>query len=166
MDRTEAYLLVKRQLRQLDSRQRARATEAIMDALATALGKPAEQWATMGLLLQLDLEYTAHNPDRRGVIARQQSEAQGLAPELGAALERCWQPTGVARAPLEHGLALAGWLAEQRGATDLQQALELARGAGDEQSQLLDQALEGLGLTVERTAELAREATARAEAGP
>ena len=126
MDRFSAFLLVRRGLKQRESRNLALATEAIMESLAARVGEPPEQWGVVGLLSQLDVEYSEHNPKARGRTARQQAELEGLDPELAQSLERWCQPDLPEDRPqIEHALVLATALAEAALQRGLSSALEL-----------------------------------------
>jgi len=154
VDRVSAYLALRQLLRLPEHRHQARAAEAIMEALAQHLGQPPDDWAMMGLLLHLDVELAEHNPSARGRIARQQAEAEGLAPALAEALQRCWTEADAA-APLEDALPLAAWLAEHRHASNLGEQLELRLGHGDPLGHRIDQGLQRLGLSSQQAAALA-----------
>jgi predicted hydrolase (HD superfamily) len=177
MDRFSAFLLVRRGLKQRESRNLALATEAIMESLAARVGEPPEQWGVVGLLSQLDVEYSEHNPRARGRTARQQAELEGLAPELAQSLERWRQPGPTEdRTMLEHALVLAAALAEaalERGpgpaleldealAASLGRDLELRRQSGAPDDELKDAALEQLGLSSGEAGHLAVQGLLRA----
>jgi predicted hydrolase (HD superfamily) len=100
LDAFNAYLLVRRFLRQPESRRRARRVAALMEAMAEALpevdpkvdnGKVRDTWSVLGLLSQLDWESAADNPEARGRLAREQAELEGLDADLAKSLEVCWQ---------------------------------------------------------------------------
>jgi predicted hydrolase (HD superfamily) len=176
MDRFTAYLLVRRFLKRPDSRNRALATEAIMEELATTLGPAAgtaeaaglggpapESWGVLGLLSQLDLEYAEHNPDARGVTAREQAVLEGMDPALATMLAS-WSEPGPSAPPVQQALLLADELAGAALAradgdlSGLGRELELRRGGGDPTGERLDQALTALSLDGEQAATLAARA--------
>lgn len=173
MDRFSAYLLVRRHLRRPDSRNQALTVEAVMEQIASHLDQVPHRWGVLGLLSQLDLEYSEQNPGTRGVTARQQAELEGLDPSEAIHLER-WcrhlrQAPGPraadALAPVELGLLLSTILAEhlQPGGSkrSLAHDLELMRGRGDTEGNHLDLTLDQLGIEVEAAAEIMLEALNR-----
>jgi hypothetical protein len=175
MDRFFAYLLVRRHLKRPASRNQALAVEAIMEELAAHLGHPPEQWGIVGLFSQLDLEYAEHNPKARGRVAEEQARLEGLEPELAKSLGRWSNLDADARAPLEHALVLAAWLAEaalayrRRHRTEgdpeqpfseeisapLSQDLELQSQAGDHRGDLLDESLQQLAVSADSVTRVA-----------
>jgi len=170
MDRFTAYLLVRRFLKRPESRNRALATEAIMEELATTLGPAAspapESWGVLGLLSQLDLEYAEHNLDVRGATAREQAVLEGMDPALADVLASGYEPAEGAVA-IQQALLLADELAGaalERGpgqVAGLGRELELRRGNGDPRGDRLDQALTALQLSGEQAAALAARALER-----
>lgn len=159
MDRFRAYLLVRQFLRRPESRGRARATEALMEALAERLDEPVELWATLGLLSLLDVEATEHNPDARGRMARSQAELEGLEPALAEALERWVVAAPEELSRVDHALVLASHLCrELPPPAGLARELALNAGAGDAGGDRLDAALSALSLSPEEAAALAHAA--------
>ena len=57
MDRTEAYNLLKRHMKDPANLNHSRETEVIMRALAKKLGEDVEYWGNLGLLHDIDWEY-------------------------------------------------------------------------------------------------------------
>ncbi len=169
MDRFTAYLLLKKLVRDPETRHRARVAEHAMAQLATELEQDANSWAMMGLLLFLDRPDLQHNTRvARGVVARQQAEVDGLPAELGAALERCWQPVDEPTL-LEDALRLVDWLVEHSGegqAPELARQLHRQRQSGSPDGDRIDEALDRLALANERAVQIARDAVSLAEARP
>jgi hypothetical protein len=184
MDRFSAYLLVRRHIKRPENRNQALVAEAIMEELAARLGQPQGVWGVMGLLSQLDLEYTAQNPAARGRTARQQAELEGLAPEKSAPLEgwcRHLAPPSFEGleelAPPEPTLLEAGLLVstsvaenilgrtpERRAAVEsLAHDLRLTSEQGDALGDALDRALSRLALDPQTVAELSVAALQRIE---
>ena len=169
MDRFAAYLLVRRFLKQPESRNRALAAEAIMEELASevaAAGQQSASWGVLGLLSQLDSEYAEHNPKARGFAARDQAVLEGLDPVLAGHLVSCRDPAHDPSA-LEAALLVADHLAsaalaaERRNAEGLAGELELQRGYGDPNSDLLDRAMSVLQMTGAQAAMVAMRALER-----
>jgi hypothetical protein len=133
VDRFSAFLLLRRFLRRPPCRELALAIEGIMEELAEHC-RPAETatWGVLGLLSQLDLEYSLHNRKAQGATARAQAELEGLDPALARSLEvfRAPRPDG---APAhEDALVLAEVLGRAALGQD-DEALELAvEREGDE----------------------------------
>lgn len=184
MDRFSAYLLVRRHIKRPENRNQALVAEAIMEELAARLGQSQADWGVMGLLSQLDLEYTAQNPAARGRTARQQAELEGLAPEETAPLEswcRHLAPPsfeGLEQlAPpeptlLEAGLLVASTMAEgmlartperRAAAESLAHDLQLMSQQGDALGDALERALSRLALEPQVVAELSVAALGRIE---
>jgi hypothetical protein len=109
MDRFSAYLLLRRFLRRPSSRELALAIEGIMEELADHCAPDqSTEWGILGLLSQLDLEYSARNARVRGATARAQAELEGLAPALARSLESFRGPASSSDArPVEDALVLA-----------------------------------------------------------
>ena len=170
MDRLAAFLLLKRTVRAPAIRRRARVAECLMERLARAVGQPPDDWAMMGLLLFLDAEYAAHNDELdRGRVAREQAELDGLAPSLGASLERCWQPLAEPSA-LEHALRLADWATASSPDSDEATVSRLLGSSippgGSAASERVEESLAQLGLSCEQLRQILREAVDAAEARP
>ncbi|HOX42188.1 MAG TPA: hypothetical protein PK668_01260 [Myxococcota bacterium] len=90
MTRFEAWLLLRRHVRTASVRRRALAVEAIMEALAGRLGGEPDRWGLLGLLSELDADFTAANPARRGAVAEDMLAGAGLQDEERAALRAQW----------------------------------------------------------------------------
>ena len=78
MTRFEAYLLLKRYLREREHLRAGLATEAVMEALAERLGGRPETWGVAGLLAWLDRELTTQNPKARGMVAAEMLRAEDV----------------------------------------------------------------------------------------
>lgn len=171
MDRVSAYLLLRRFLKRPASRNLALAVESIMEELASAVGQgEPETWSVMGLLSQLDLEYAEHNPEGRGVAAREQAELEGLDPMLARSLERWPEPGGAAGAggslrplvedALAVAVALAGAALEGAGSSlppDVERRMRRAEG------ERFMEGLERLGLGRDGAARLGARVLSRLE---
>jgi len=81
LNREEAYVLVKKYLKDEDNINYSLAAEAIMKELARRLERDENLWGLTGLLHNIDYEYTAGEPEKRGVLSSQLLE--GLLPDMG-----------------------------------------------------------------------------------
>jgi uncharacterized protein len=81
VDRNEAFKLLKRYLKKDENIRFALAVEAVMREFAVKLNRDPELWGLTGLLHNVDFEYTAGEPEKRGVLSSQLVE--GLLPENG-----------------------------------------------------------------------------------
>jgi len=81
INRKEAFVLLKRYLKNQNSIRYSLAVEALMRELASRLQKDEELWGLTGLLHNLDYEYTDGEPEKRGILSAQLLE--GLLPENG-----------------------------------------------------------------------------------
>ena len=79
LTREEAFILIKRYLRDPENIKHSIAVEAILRNIAKRLQRNEELWGLTGLLHNLDYEYNAGNPENRGTITAQLLE--GLLPE-------------------------------------------------------------------------------------
>lgn len=77
--REQAVTLIKKYLKDVDNVRFAVAVEHILKKIAELYGKDQELWGITGLLHNIDYEYCAHNPEKRGMLASQLLE--GLLPE-------------------------------------------------------------------------------------
>ena len=77
--REEAFILIKKYLKEPDSIKFSLSVEAVLKELAKKLYGDKELWALAGLLHNLDYEYTAREPEKRGTLSAQLLE--GLLPE-------------------------------------------------------------------------------------
>ncbi len=106
MTRLEAYLLLKRNLRDRSHLRAALATEAVMEALADRLGGGPELWGVTGLLAWLDRELTDQNPIRRGAVAAEMLRAEAAPGAVSTAVADRLGP-GPHADPLTRALAAA-----------------------------------------------------------
>ncbi len=81
INREEAYILIKKYLKGEDNVRYSLAAEAILRELAKRLERDENLWGLTGLLHNLDYEYTAGEPEKRGVLSSQLLD--GLLPEMG-----------------------------------------------------------------------------------
>jgi len=79
LTRDEAIVLLKKYLRDGDNVKYALAVEAVMKEIAKILNTDEELWGLTGLLHNLDYEYTAREPEKRGSLTAQLLD--GLIPE-------------------------------------------------------------------------------------
>ena len=80
INREEAYILIKKYLKEEDSIRYSLAVEAILRELAKRLERDENLWGLTGLLHNIDYEYTAGEPEKRGVLSSQILD--GLLPEM------------------------------------------------------------------------------------
>ena len=71
IDRKQAFVLIKKYLKDRDNIRLALAVETILKKMAELLEKDEELWGITGLLHNLDYEYCAGNPEQRGVLSSQ-----------------------------------------------------------------------------------------------
>lgn len=81
ISRDEALILVKKYLKEKDNIRSSLAVETILKKIAYFLDKDAKLWSLVGLLHNLDYEYCAESPEKRGALTAQVLE--GLLPEGG-----------------------------------------------------------------------------------
>lgn len=81
INRDEAFVLIKKYLKDKNSIRSSLAVEAILKELAKRLYKDEEVWGLTGLLHNIDYEYTLNEPERRGSVSAQLLE--GLLPQKG-----------------------------------------------------------------------------------
>lgn len=79
ISRDEAFILLRKYIKDQDLIRNSLAVEAILRGLANKLQKDEEIWGLVGLLHNLDYQYTSRDPGRRGTISAQILE--GLLPE-------------------------------------------------------------------------------------
>lgn len=79
IDRKQAFVLIKRYIKNESLLQQSLISEAILRKIANILGKNEELWGLTGLLYNIDYEYTSEEPEKRGIFAAQLLE--GLLPE-------------------------------------------------------------------------------------
>ena len=71
INREEAFLLLKKYLRNIDNIRYSLAVEAVLREIAKRLGRDEELWGLTGLLHNLDYEYTSGEPEKRGILSAQ-----------------------------------------------------------------------------------------------
>jgi len=71
IDRQQAFILIKKYLKDKDNIRIALAVEAVLKKMAELLEKDEELWGITGLLHNLDYEYCAGDPEQRGVLSSQ-----------------------------------------------------------------------------------------------
>ena len=81
LDRNEAFRLLKRYLKKDENIRYALAVEAVMREFALKLNRDPDLWGLTGLLHNVDFEYTAGEPEKKGILSSQLVE--GLLPEKG-----------------------------------------------------------------------------------
>lgn len=81
LSREDALNLIRRYIRKENVLRHSLAVEAIMRAVARKLSKDEELWGMVGLLHDLDYEYSADDPSEHGLTTCQILE--GLLPEEG-----------------------------------------------------------------------------------
>jgi predicted hydrolase (HD superfamily) len=69
MTRFEAFLLLRRRVRDRSLVRRCLAAEAVLEDLAARLGGDVEIWGLAGLLHEVDAEFTENNPKSKGAVA-------------------------------------------------------------------------------------------------
>ena len=71
INREEAFILIKKYLKDEDNIKYSLAVEAILRELANILERNEEIWGLVGLLHNLDYEYTSSDPEKRGTLSAQ-----------------------------------------------------------------------------------------------
>jgi len=79
IDRKQAFVLIKKYIKNENLIQQSLIAEAILRKIAKILGKNEELWGLTGLLYNIDYEYTLEEPEKRGIFAAQLLE--GLLPD-------------------------------------------------------------------------------------
>jgi len=69
--RKEAFILLRRYLRDEDNIKYSIAVEAILREIAKKIDRDEELWGLTGLLHNLDYEFTRNNPEQRGNLSSQ-----------------------------------------------------------------------------------------------
>ena len=75
IDRKQAFVLIKRYIKNENLIQKSLFAEAILRKIAKMLGKNEELWGLTGLLYNIDYEYTLDEPEKRGIFAAQLLES-------------------------------------------------------------------------------------------
>jgi uncharacterized protein len=94
--RPQVYALIEEHVANENLRRHMLACEAIMRALAKRLGEDPDEWGLAGLGHDLDVELTADDPSKQGVIAAEKVTALGGSPEVAHAMAAHNDLTGVA----------------------------------------------------------------------
>lgn len=71
INREEAFILIRKYLKDQDNIKYSLAVEAILKELAKILERDEETWGLVGLLHNLDYEYTSSDPEKRGTLSAQ-----------------------------------------------------------------------------------------------
>ena len=88
MTRDEALELLRTHVQADNLRKHCLATEAIMRELAAKLGQDSDLWGNIGLLHDLDFEYTREHPDAHGLESIDMLAPYGLPEEALNAILR------------------------------------------------------------------------------
>jgi predicted hydrolase (HD superfamily) len=86
MTRFEAFLLLRRRVRDRSLVRRCLAAEAVLEDLASRLGGDAGIWGLAGLLHEVDAEFTENNPRSKGAVAADIVRSDGGPVEVVRAL--------------------------------------------------------------------------------
>jgi len=81
LNREEAFVILKKYLRNEDNIKFSLASEAIMSGMAKILGMDEQLWSLIGLLHNLDHEFTEREPEKTGNLSAQLLD--GLLPREG-----------------------------------------------------------------------------------
>lgn len=106
MTRFEAFLLLRRRVRDRSLVRRCLAVEALMEDLAPRLGGDVEIWGLAGLLHEVDAEFTENNPKSKGRVAADIVRSDGGPAEVVQALQDFRGP-GPHADPMTRALAAA-----------------------------------------------------------
>jgi len=87
MTRFEAFLLLRRRVRDRELVRRCLVVEALMEDLAPRFLGDVDAWGLAGLLHAVDVEFTENNPKRQGAVAADIVRSDGGPPEVARALE-------------------------------------------------------------------------------
>jgi predicted hydrolase (HD superfamily) len=87
MTRFEAFLLLRRRVRDRGLVRRCLAAEAVLEDLATRLGGEVEIWGLAGLLHEVDAEFTENNPKSKGTVAADIVRSDGGPADVVRALQ-------------------------------------------------------------------------------
>jgi predicted hydrolase (HD superfamily) len=81
INREEALVILRKYLKDADNIRYSFAVETLLRDLAKRLGRDEDLWGLVGLLHNIDYEYTAGNLEQRGTLSAEVLE--GLLPENG-----------------------------------------------------------------------------------
>ena len=108
MDRAQALDLMESKIENINLRRHMLATEAVMRALASKLGRDEELWGQTGLLHDIDLDEVGEDASRHALTAAEWLEGQLPDESLQAIRAHNGEILGIAReTELEHALAAA-----------------------------------------------------------
>ena len=82
MTRDECIQVVKENCKNRNLFKHMLATEAVMAGLAERLGEDRDEWATAGLVHDLDYDETADLPEKHGLVSAEMLEKMGFSDEL------------------------------------------------------------------------------------
>lgn len=106
MTRFEAFLLLRRRVRDRGLVRRCLAVEAVLEDLAPRFQGDIEIWGLAGLLHEVDAEFTENNPKSKGAVAADIVRSDGGPAEVVLALQKFRGP-GPHADPLTRALAAA-----------------------------------------------------------
>jgi len=106
LTRFEAFLLLRRRVRDRGLVRRCLAVEALMEDLAPRFAGDVEVWGLAGLLHEVDAEFTENNPKSKGRVAADIVRSDGGPAEVVRALHGFRGP-GPHADPLTRALAAA-----------------------------------------------------------
>jgi hypothetical protein len=106
MTRFEAFLLLRRRVRDRSLVKRCLAVEALMEDLAPRFAGDVAVWGLAGLLHEVDAEFTENNPKSKGRVAADIVRSDGGPAEVVRALQDFRGP-GPNADPLTRALAAA-----------------------------------------------------------
>jgi predicted hydrolase (HD superfamily) len=90
--RFEAFLLLRKRIRDRSLIKNCLAVEAIMEDLAVHFGEEPQTWGLAGLLHEMDNEFTENNPGAKGKIAAEIARNEGAPDVICRALGKFRQP--------------------------------------------------------------------------
>jgi len=85
--RFEAFLLLRKRVRDRTLIKNCLVVEAIMEDLAVHFGEDPQTWGLAGLLFEMDYEFTEKNPSGKGKIAADIARSEGAPAIICRALE-------------------------------------------------------------------------------
>ncbi len=78
MERSEAWELLNKHMKNENLLKHSLAVEAVMVGLAKHFGEDEEKWALAGLLHDIDYEYTKDNPEKHSLVGAEMLQEAGL----------------------------------------------------------------------------------------
>ena len=106
MNRFDAFLLLRRRVRDRELVKRCLAVEALLEDLAMRLEGRSEEWGLAGLLHEVDCEFTESNPGSKGTVAADIVRSDGGPAQVVRALMDFRRP-GPHEDPLTRALSAA-----------------------------------------------------------